>query len=91
MLIERFDEVLRHHLFVHHFDMAPLEHVDELAVFEERDGWRRRRDPRHMVARPLGGLAVDAGEDRLQMIGDDAVLEGTGDARPGGSCGAATD
>jgi hypothetical protein len=68
------------------FDIAAVEHVDGLAVLEQRDRGRGRGIVLKDGAQVGYSGIVAAGKDGSGYIGPDGVLQGESDAGPGFAC-----
>jgi len=73
------------------FDVAALEHVDQLAVAKERDGRRRGVVAGEVGASAIGGFGVLAGEHGEQAVRLGTVLERAADGGTHAAGGASAD
>src|SRR5690348_4426242 len=74
-LVEGLDKILGDILSGPPFDLPALEHVHELSVLQQADGWRRWRVAGEVIACALGRVHVLTSEDRGQVRGLRLVSE----------------
>src|SRR5262249_34884933 len=89
--VERLRQLLRDGHRVATLDVAALHHVDELAVAQQRNRRRRGRVASEVLARTIGGLEVEAGEDRRHRVRPREVAQRQRETGPGLAGGAAAD
>src|ERR1044071_1960262 len=74
-LVERARQLRGDVVRVASFDVPALEHLHDLAVFEQRDRGRRRAIADEIFARALCRFAIVAGEDGDHLVRQRVVLE----------------
>src|SRR5580693_7847460 len=73
------------------FNIATLDHMNQLSVAKQRDRRRRRRISRKVAASPVGGFFVLSSEHREHLLGARRILQRNPDSRTHAAGGASAD
>jgi hypothetical protein len=85
VLVKRHLQVFGNHFSRSTFNVMAFNHVDEFAVFEQRNAWRTGRVGQHELPGSVDSISVDTGEGRGEFPRDFVVLNGEFDRWPHGT------